>query len=231
MADALFEKLREITTEAAWGALTQRGYEHCFIGNLTVVHPELTMVGRARTLRFVPYRPDLEEDLLARNSQPLHKVVVEDAEPGEVLVVDGCGRNDAGVMGDMILSRFVQRGGAGVVVDGAIRDLAYMRGIDLPIYIGAAHSSAITGKLLALEQQVPIQVAGVCVRPGDFLLGDAQGVVVLPPKIADEIIAEASSTEAKEAFLRRKMDQGATLYEAYPPNAEIEAEYERFKEE
>lgn len=227
MTEPLLEKLRAVTVEAVWAALQDRGYENCFIGNLTVVHPDLTMVGRARTLRYVPYRPDLEEELLRQSPHALNKIAVEDSQPGDVLVVDAFGRIDAAFAGDIILGRFFHKHGAGVVVEGAVRDLTFLRSINLPLYTRAAHAAASTGRLLGLEQQVPVHVAGVCVRPGDFLLGDSEGVVVIPAGLAEEVIAEAAALDEKEVFLRSKIEQGATLRETYPPNAEIQAEYEK----
>ena len=214
--DQAFSALARISVESVWKALYDRGFKNCFIGGLQVIHPHLRMVGRARTVRFVPYRPDLAKQL-AEEPQ-LNKQVVEESQPNDVLVVDAFGFPAAGFAGDIILTRFKQRGGAGVVVDGAVRDLQFLRGIDLPLYTRHANAAAIDQRVLGLESQVPVQVAGVCVLPGDYLLGDAAGVLVIPAGLVDQVVAEALEMDHKESFIRRKLEEDASLHDTYPPN-------------
>lgn len=226
--EALLRRLGTITVEAGWAALVERGYANCFIGGLQVVHPDLPMVGRARTLRYVPYRQDVAQQV-ERAGPQLNKRAVEECQIGDVLVVDAFGARDAGFAGDIVLTRFVQRGGAGVVVEGSVRDLAFLRKIELPVYTRATHAAASTQRILGVEQNVPVHVAGVCVLPGDYLVGDAEGVLVIPAGLAEEIATTAAATDDKEIFIRKKIEQGATLYEAYPPNEAILDEYRRSK--
>jgi regulator of RNase E activity RraA len=227
--EALLGRLREISVEAGWAALVERGYPNCFIGGLQVVHPDVPMVGRARTLRYVPFRQDLAAQV-EREGPQLNKRAVEECAAGDVLVVDAFGTCDAGFAGDIVLTRFVRRGGAGVVVDGSIRDLTFLRKIALPVYTRATHAAASTERIIGVEQNVPVQIAGVAVLPGDYLLGDAEGVLVIPAGLAEEIVATAAATDDKEIFIRKKLEQGATLYDAYPPNEAILNEYRQSKQ-
>jgi len=226
MSTERLDRLSKVTVEAAWKSLHDRNYNHCIIAGLQVVRPDQTLTGRARTLRFVPYRPDLAARLDA--DPPMNKQVVESTQPGDVLVVDCFAANHAGFVGDMMLTRFMKLGGRGVIVDGAIRDLGYMRNIELPIYTRHAHSAAMDGRILGIETQVPVAVAGVCVTAGDYLLGDAGGVLVIPAELIDTVLDEAEALDKKEVFIREKIAAGISLHDAYPPNAEIEAEFKRW---
>src|SRR5262245_39478262 len=116
---AILERLREVNLESVWAELQGLGYVNQFMADLQVLRPDLKMVGRARTVRFLPLRPDLAK---ARTGPALNSRAAEETEPGDILVVDACGVRHAGFLGDVIATRFLVRGGAGMVVDGAIRD-------------------------------------------------------------------------------------------------------------
>ena len=225
------DQLRHLTVESAWAALFHAGYPNQFIANLQVIHPDLTMVGRARTLRYLPLRPDLEAQMKQKlGGRVLQAVAADQSDPGDVLVVDAFGCIDAGVAGDIILTRFLHRGGAGVVVDGALRDLSFLRQLKLPLYVRGTHAAASYREIVAVDHQVPVQIAGVTVMPGDYLLGDAEGVLVIPPPMLDPVIAQAADTDRLESFLRTKIEQGAPLEGTYPPNEATRAQYDRHRQ-
>lgn len=224
----LFNRLRNLTVEAAWAALFHAGYTNQFIANLHVIHPELVMAGRARTLRYVPLRPDLESQTKQRLAgRALQAVAADESQPGDVLVVDAFGCINAGFAGDIILSRFHHQGGAGVVVEGAVRDLSFLRELKLPLYTRGSHAAASYRQIIAVDHQVPVQVAGVTVLPGDYLLGDAEGVLVIPTLMVERVLAEAEEIDRLETFLRAKIQRGSPLAGTYPPNDSTRAEYER----
>ena len=226
---AIFGKLLQVSTDSAWAACNRRGYPDTFINGLQVIQPEKKMVGRAITLRYLPIRPDLVEQELQQSST-LAKRAVELAGPGDILVVDAGGDTGGGFIGDVITTRFIVRGGAGLVVDGAIRDLHYLRTTGLPIYIRAAHAAASQRSIVGIDLNIPVRCGGVAVLPGDILFGDAQGVLVIPRAIAAEVAEEALATEHKENFLRATLQKGVrTIDECYPPNAEVLAEYEEYR--
>jgi 5-oxopent-3-ene-1,2,5-tricarboxylate decarboxylase / 2-hydroxyhepta-2,4-diene-1,7-dioate isomerase len=221
----LLERLRGVNLESVYDALNRLGYVNQFMADLRVLRPDLKMVGRARTLRFLPSRPDLVK---SRSGVPaLNARAAEETEPGDILVVDIAGIRHAGFLGDVIATRFLTRGGAGIVVDGAIRDWGVLCEMPLPLYVRTTHASGTGTHILGVDYQVPVQCGGVTVIPGDLLLGDPEGVVVLPRALAEEVLASAESTDAKERFLRRKMEEeGLSVYECYPPSAAILAEFE-----
>jgi 5-oxopent-3-ene-1,2,5-tricarboxylate decarboxylase/2-hydroxyhepta-2,4-diene-1,7-dioate isomerase len=220
----LLERLRGVNLESVYDALNRLGYVNQFMADLRVLRPDLKMVGRARTLRFLPSRPDLVK---SRSGPALNARAAEETEPGDILVVDIAGIRHAGFLGDVIATRFLTRGGAGIVVDGAIRDWGVLCEMPLPLYVRATHASGTGPHIVGVDYQVPVQCGGVTVIPGDLLLGDPEGVVVLPRALAEEVLASAESTDAKERFLRRKMEEeGLSVYECYPPSAAILAAFE-----
>src|SRR5947209_8713042 len=225
----LFEKLRQVSLDSAWGALTRLGFGDQFIGGLQVIRPERIMVGRAKTLRYVPMRKDVAETMRARGPA-LNAQAAEETEPGDVLVVDAGACVDAGFLGDVIASRFIYRGGVGIVCDGAVRDLTILRQMPLSLYLRGAHAAGSGRRIVAVERNTPIRCGDVTVLPGDILLGDAEGVLVIPAALAEQVAAEAAATDDKELFLRRKLEQGASIYGIYPPNEAALKEYERYKQ-
>jgi regulator of RNase E activity RraA len=224
----LFEKLRSVALDSAWGALTRLGFGDQFIGGLQVIRPERVMVGRAKTLRYLPARKDLAETMRARGPA-LNAMSVEEAEPGDVLVVDSGGCVEAGFMGDNIAARFIYRGGVGIVCDGAVRDLTELRKMPVSLYIRGAHAAASGRRLVAVDRNIPVRCVGVTVLPGDILMGDAEGVLVIPRAVAEQVATEAAATDDKELFLRRKLEAGASIYGVYPPNEATLKEYAEYK--
>jgi 5-oxopent-3-ene-1,2,5-tricarboxylate decarboxylase / 2-hydroxyhepta-2,4-diene-1,7-dioate isomerase len=226
----IFENLLRVSTDSAWAVCTKLGYRDTFIAGLQVTQPDKKMVGRAITLRYLPVRADLSETTPDAPTLTLAKRAVELAGPGDILVVDSGGDTGGGFLGDVIATRFIVRGGAGMVVDGAIRDLHYLRTVDLPFYIRAAHAGASHRTIVGMDLNIPVRCAGVTVIPGDILLGDAQGVLVIPRAIAAEVAETAAATEHKENFLRETLLKGIRpIHEVYPPNDEVMAEYLEFK--
>jgi regulator of RNase E activity RraA len=222
---AVFEKLRRCTLDSVWNGLAARGYMDQFVGGLQVVQPDRVMVGRAMTLRLMPRRPDLDQQVAAQGPYLVARAVLQ-TKPGDVMVVDAGGNVEAGFIGDILVSGFIANGGAGIVCDGAVRDLTYLRTLALPIYTRGSHASYIGRRMLGLDLNIPVRIAGVTVLPGDILMGDAEGVLAIPAALAEAVADEALATDAKEEFLREKLAQGVPITEAYPPSDAIKREYE-----
>jgi regulator of RNase E activity RraA len=221
---AFLERLAKVNLESVWDGLMRRGYVNQFSAELRVFRPDLKLVGRARTLRYLPLRPDLP----AVGARPsLNARSAEETEPGDILVVDIGGLTSAGFLGDVIVTRFLLRGGKGLLVDGAVRDWGVLCEMPLPLYARGLHASGTGNHILGVDYQVPVNCGGVTILPGDLILGDPEGFIVLPVALAEEVLAEAEETDAKERFLRRKMeDEGLSIYECYPPSAKVLAEWE-----
>jgi 5-oxopent-3-ene-1,2,5-tricarboxylate decarboxylase / 2-hydroxyhepta-2,4-diene-1,7-dioate isomerase len=222
--EAVFAKLRRCTLDSVWNGLSARGYGDQFIGGLQVIHPDRVMVGRARTLRLMPKRPDLEERVKSEGPYLVARAVMQ-TEPGDIMVVDAGGCVEAGFIGDILVAGFMARGGSGILCDGAVRDLSYLRTVDLPLYTRGAHASGVGRRLVGLDLNIPVRIAEVTVLPGDVLMGDAEGVLAIPAELAEAVADEALATDEKEAFLREKLAQGVSIVEAYPPSEAIMQEY------
>ena len=213
-----------VATVTNW--LNQRGYRNAYIPRLTCVRPDLPMVGRARTVRFVPVRPDLAELFSGRDENP-HRKSVEQIGESEVLVIDAHGNDEGGILGDIMTARLKARGAAGLVVDGCLRDVWQIKKLALPVYVRHVNAAAVSRGLSAVEMDGIVVCGGVAVRPGDYVVGDPDGVVVVPAPLASEAAAYAAEHEELEEFLREKVSDGAPLAEAYPPNEAVRGEFDR----
>jgi regulator of RNase E activity RraA len=227
----LFAKLTSVAIDSLWGALDKLGYPDTFIEGVRPVHRDRDrkMAGRAITLRYLPVRKDLAESIAAKQEHGLNIRAAEEATPGTVIVVDAGGETGAGFWGDVIATRFLMNGGAGVVSDGAIRDLAQIRGMDLAVYVRETHPAASWRRVMAVDYNIPIRCSGVSVLPGDILVGDAEGVIVVPAQLAAEVAERAIATEEKEEYIRGKLLKGASIYGNYPPNETVTREFEEWK--
>jgi regulator of RNase E activity RraA len=222
----IIEGLNRSSVATITGWLNARGYRNAFPMGLTCLRPDLRMVGRARTMRLVPHRPDLTEMYPDREENP-HRKAVEWIGAGEVLVIDAYGNAEGGIIGDIMSARLKARGAAGVVVDGALRDVWQIKTLDLPAYVRHVHAAGVNRALSAVEMDGIVCCGGAAVRPGDYVVGDPDGVVVVPAALATEAAAYGAEHEALEEFLREKVSAGARLAEAYPPNDAVRAEYEQ----
>jgi regulator of RNase E activity RraA len=177
------------------------------------------MVGRTRTLRDVPLREDLLPLLPAVGSgaETPQREAIESVEPGDVFVVDGMGNLEAGTMGDLLANRIKTRGAAGIVADGCVRDSPIIKRLSIPVCTRGVQPAANTSALLPYSHNDVIQCGGVTVMPGDVLLGDEQGVVVIPARHAAELAEWGPEHEAMEASQRRENLEGRAIAGARAP--------------
>jgi len=213
-------------TSTLTGDLIEMGFRNPFIAGLSMLagDPSARVVGRARTLRFVPRREDLAEAQYADLANSPHRRALETLEPGEILVVDVAGTVDTGVLGDMFARRIRDRGGVAVVIDGAIRDLSGVREVALPLFARAVHGGGIERTLMSAARDELIRVCGVTVVPGDVIVADADGIVAIPPHVATQLAEHSSVHEERERWIRQRLDEGGSLSDYYPPTPEREAE-------
>jgi regulator of RNase E activity RraA len=230
----LVKVLKRISTPTATTALIHFGFKNAYMEGI----PQLAesaererMVGLARTLRFLPLREDLVEAQYANVTGSPHRNALESIRPGEVLVVDTGGNLTAGIAGDMFARRIFRLGGAGLVVDGAIRDLTSIRTVGLAVYARGVHGAPIPRSLMSVGVDEVIRCGGIAVVPGDVILGDADGVVAIPRQIAEDFARYCLEHDNMEVFTRWKLHRGASLHDVYPPVGESLVEYERWKKE
>jgi len=226
----LFGKLMRVGLEAAWSAVTQEGYPLCFINELTPLNGDRRLVGRARTARYLPNRKDLREKLYAAGPQ-LNYRTAEEAQAGDVLVLDAGGERKASVSGAMVTTRFLMRGGAGMLVDGCMRDVPDLAAMPGSFYLRCGHASSVSPLMMSVDYQVPVRIGGVTVMPGDLLVGEAHGVLVIPAAIVDKVLEKAMEHDDQEQFQRKLLLQGEPIYGVYPNlNEANRKKFEEFKQ-
>lgn len=229
-SDAAEQRLREQLAYCSVASLTrwlfQQGYRNTYMQGLTCLQPQLRMVGRARTVRFVPHRPDLNELFPDREENP-HRKAVDHIGAGEVLVVDAHGNPEGGIFGDIMSARLEARGAAGLVVDGSLRDVWQIKMLHLPVYLHHIHADAVQRAVSAVDMDTVVACMGVAVRPGDYVVGDPDGVVVIPAALAAEAAEQMAEHDRLEEFIRERVRAGAPLLGNYPPTDALRAEYAR----
>jgi regulator of RNase E activity RraA len=222
-------RLLEVSTATLTSQLLSRGFRTVFMANVSPLRPDLRMVGTALTLRYAPAREDVSIGVKMDNTTNVQRLAVEAIGPGEILVIDARGDLSAGVLGDILAARILRRGGAGIVTDGAMRDAFSVSALDLPVYTRGSHGSASTAAHWPVDMNVPIGCGGVLVRPGDVVVGDADGVVIIPPAVVDDVARDAYEQERYEAFVLREVERGASILGLYPPDDEARAAYQDWK--
>ncbi|MDA8445008.1 ribonuclease activity regulator RraA [Paracidovorax valerianellae] len=212
------ELLAHVSTATLCTALFKKGLRNQFLQN---VHPlrggRANMVGEAFTLRYIPAREDLNTIAVFQNPDHPQRKAVEDCPPGAVLVIDSRKDARAASAGSILASRLMKRGVAGLVTDGGFRDTPEIAALEMPAY--HQRPSAPTNLTLhqAIDINVPIGCGDVAVFPGDVLVGDGEGVIVIPAHMADEIAAEATEMTAFEDFVTEKVLEGRSIIGLYPP--------------
>lgn len=222
--------LRQASTATVTTQLFQRGLRNMFLNGLVPLNPEhCRFVGEAVTLRNIPMREDLDTLEIFKDPETPQRKAVETVGPGQVLVQDCRGDTRAASGGNILMTRMRMRGAVGVVTDGAVRDSPEIAQQTFPVFVKGRSANLNLTVHHAVDINVPIACAGVPVFPGDIILGDEEGVVVIPRHLADEVARPAAEQEDLERFILQKVEGGASLPGTYPPNDETRAEYERWK--
>lgn len=221
--------LRQVSTATLTTQLLKRGFRNTFLAGLVPVRPDLRLVGYAFTLRYIPMREDLDLSGDFDNWTNQQRIAVETVGPGDVLVIDARNETVSGTLGNILATRVMVRGAAGIVSDGAFRDWPAFQAIDLPTYARAAHATASSARHHPADLNVPIGCAGVAVMPGDVVVGDAEGVVAIPRAVAEEVALAALEQERLEEFILAKVAAGASIRGVYPPDERTRAEYEAWR--
>jgi regulator of RNase E activity RraA len=212
------EKLKTVSTATLCTALFKRGLRNQFIQDVRPLNPNLgNMVGEAFTLRYIPAREDLNQLSVFQDRGHPQRKAVEECPPGAVMVIDSRKDARAASAGGILVSRLMKRGVAGVVTDGGFRDSPEIARLDIPAYHN--RPSAPTNLTLhqALDINVPIGCGDVPVWPGDVVVGDGEGVVIIPAHLADEIASEAVEMTAFEDFVQEEILKGRSILGLYPP--------------
>ncbi len=224
------ERLGRISTPTLTTQLFKLGFRHTFLHGVRPLCPERRMVGEAVTVRFAPAREDQAGyEVLADPNYP-QRHAIEHIERGQVLVMDCRGVASAANAGDILVSRLQVRGGAGLVLDGGIRDYPSVQRFGFPVYALGPAAPAHVVRHVAVDENVLIGCAEVLVIPGDIMVGDGEGVVAIPRAVADKVSVSGLEQEELEAFILDKVRKGAPLPGTYPPGEATLAEYEAWKQ-
>jgi regulator of RNase E activity RraA len=221
--------LSRVTTATLTTLLLKKGLRNVWMRGTRPLDPgQPRLVGPAFTLRFVPAREDLATP--ESWSKPIStRAAIEAMPAGCIAVVDAMGITDAGIFGDILCARMQKRGGAALVTDGVVRDVAGVRATGLPVWCqGVAAPPSVAG-LTFVNWGEPIGCGGVAVFPDDVVVVDDDGAVLIPQALVGEIVAAAPEQERLEAWIMSEVENGASLPGLYPPNAENKARYEAAK--
>lgn len=219
----LRERLSSVGVATLSVALRKRGYHDVFIEGVHSNRPGGRLVGRAKTLRLIAFRPDLfERHGGGFNAQ---KQAFDTVEPGEVLVIEARGERGTGTVGDVLALRAQVRGAAGIVTDGGMRDAEVVAGFQIPVFSQGPHPSVLGRKHVPWETDVTITCGGAAVQPGDVIVGDGDGVIVIPPHLVEEVVAEAVAQEQEDAYVAEQVAGGASVDGLFPMNAEWKARF------
>lgn len=221
MNPATRDQLMKVSTATLCTALFKRGLRHQFIQDVRPLNAGLpNMVGEAFTLRYMPAREDLNQISVFLDRDHPQRKAVEQCPEGAVLVIDSRKDARAASAGGILVTRLMKRGVAGVVTDGGFRDSPDIAKLEFPAY--HQRPSAPTNLTLhqAIDINVPIGCGDAPVFPGDVVVGDAEGVIVIPAHMADEVAAEATEMTAFEDFVQEKVLEGRSILGLYPPTDE-----------
>jgi regulator of RNase E activity RraA len=230
LSDQTRKRLAGCSSATLSTQLFKRGLRNQVLQGVLRLTPRASaMVGEAFTLRNIPAREDLDQVGVYDNPEQPQRKAIESAPPGSVLVVDCRGDARAASAGGILLLRLALRGVAGFVTDGGVRDTPEIAARDFPVYCQAPSAPISLIRHHPVDLNVPIACGGVAVYPGDVIVGDGEGVVVVPRNIADEVACDAFEQEQLEQFVQAEIAAGRPLPGVYPPNAETRARYEAWK--
>ncbi|MBX9244129.1 fumarylacetoacetate hydrolase family protein [Actinotalea ferrariae] len=223
----LREKLVRAPVAALSAQLRRRGLDAVSIDGVHPMHPGAKLVGTARTLRFVPFR----EDLFASHGGGYNaqKRAFDTVGEGEVLVIEARGETGSGTLGDILALRADARGAAGIVTDGGVRDHDAVAAVGLPVYCRGAHPAVLGRRHVPWDADVTVACGGATVQPGDVVVGDRDGVVVIPPALVEEVADAALAQEEEDAWIAEQVAAGHAVEGLFPMDATWRARYDAWR--
>ena len=212
---ALFNTLRQVSTDSVAGVLLKKGLFNQWVrGPMPMRLDFPRIVGRAFTMRFIPLREDIPGALAKK--LPVNRDAVEVMPPGCIAIADARGTRDAATFGDIVVTRMAKRGVAGIVTDGAVRDRMGLIASKLPIWMNGITAPPPGARLMLAAWQEPIACGGVAVFPDDIVIADADGVVIIPAGLAEEVASKGSEQERIDEWQLAQINRGVSLSELTP---------------
>ncbi|MEQ9642282.1 MAG: ribonuclease activity regulator RraA [Alphaproteobacteria bacterium] len=220
LSDATRAKLKTVSTATLCTALFKRGLRNQFIQDVRPVGDAGPMVGEAFTLRYIPAREDLNELSVFQDPKHPQRDAIERCPPGAVMVIDSRKDARAASAGSILVTRLMVRGCAGIVTDGGFRDAPELATLAFPVYHNRPSAPTNLTRHQAIDIDVPVGCGDVAVWPGDVVVGDGEGVVVIPAHLADEVADEAVEMTAFEDFVTEEVRKGRSIIGLYPATQE-----------
>ncbi|WP_200950565.1 fumarylacetoacetate hydrolase family protein [Microbacterium sp. Root180] len=224
LSPELRAKLAAVPVAGLSAQLRRRGLDNVTIDGVHPLHPGAKLVGTARTLRFVPLREDLFQS--HGGGYNAQKRAFDAVGDGEVIVIEARGETGSGTLGDILALRAHARGAAGIVTDGGVRDADAVTAVGIPVYTAGAHPAVLGRKHVPWDHDVTIGCGGTTVQPGDVIVGDADGVIVIPPALAEEVADAALAQEEEDAWIAQRVAEGHPIDGLFPMNGEWRARFE-----
>ena len=228
MPEDLLAKLRAAPVAGLSAQLRKRGLNNVTVDGVRPLVPGAKLVGPARTLRFVPNREDLFDT--HGGGYNVQKRTFDAVEAGEVIVIEARGDTTAATLGDILAIRAHTRGAAGIVTDGAVRDADAVAAVGIPVFTGGTHPAVLGRRHVPWDSGITIACGGTTVQPGDIIVGDSDGVIVLPPRLAEEVVDAALAQEEEDAWIAEQVAAGNPVRDLFPMNAEWRARYESWRQ-
>lgn len=223
LTEELKAKINSVGTATLSSQLRKRGFNNVSIDGLVSTRPDARLVGRARTLRFIPNREDLFETHGGGfNAQ---KRAFDALNHDDVLVMEARGETGTGTVGDILALRAQIRGAVGIVTDGGVRDLIAVTALAIPTYHAGAHPAVLGRKHVPWDTDLTITCGGTAVQPGDVIVGDADGLLVIPPHLVEEVVDSAIEQEREETFIAQQVAAGERVDGLYPMNVAWKERY------
>jgi 5-oxopent-3-ene-1,2,5-tricarboxylate decarboxylase/2-hydroxyhepta-2,4-diene-1,7-dioate isomerase len=227
LTPALRAKLQAAPVAGLSAQLRRKGLEGVFIDGVHALVAGQRFVGTARTLRFVPFREDLfASHGVGYNAQ---KRTFDAVEEGEVLVIEARGERGSATLGDVLAIRAHARGAAAIVTDGGVRDTEAVAAVGIPVFSAGPHPAVLGRKHVPWDADITVACGGATVQPGDVLVGDADGVIVIPPGIAEEVADAALAQEDEDGWIAQQVAAGHPVDGLFPMNAEWRARYDEWR--
>ncbi|WP_308102723.1 fumarylacetoacetate hydrolase family protein [Arthrobacter sp. AK01] len=216
-------KLESVATATLSSQLRKRGLNNVSIDGLQATRPDRKVVGLARTLRYVPNREDLFKTHGGGfNAQ---KRAIDSVNDGEILVMEARGEKGTGTVGDILALRAQVRGAAAIITDGGVRDYSAVAELEMPTYFANPHPAVLGRRHIPWDTDITIACGGATVQPGDIIVADSDGILVIPPAIAEELVDDCIAQEKEETFIFQMVQEGNSVDGLYPMNAEWQARY------
>ncbi|CEA09416.1 Homoprotocatechuate catabolism bifunctional isomerase/decarboxylase [Arthrobacter saudimassiliensis] len=217
-------KLESVATATLSSQMRRRGLNNVSIDGLTGTKTGRKVVGTARTLRYVPNREDLFKS--HGGGYNAQKRAIDSVREGEVLIMEARGEKGTGTLGDILALRAKHNGAAAIITDGGVRDYSTVAGIDLPVYCANPHPAVLGRRHVPWDTDITVACGGATVQPGDIIVADDDGILVIPPAIAAELVEDCIEQERQEEFIAEQVKAGHSVDGLYPMNQQWLEKYQ-----